>query len=204
MRRLALTPLLAIVLVSPAVHAADAPTADAPTFVVGDEWRYSDGRQHRVVVVGDDLVVVTGPGPCRKCRYVYDRSLLLMRIEQEDGTLFSDRMPLWLRPEIKLWTFPLEVTKSWKSTASILARDRLVHRVEVVVTVEAFEDVATQAGTFKAFRVKREWKTNLVVHARDRQFTETVWFSPAVKWVVKFQTGNTRAKDWELVSYTVK
>jgi hypothetical protein len=46
--------------------------AEAPTFQVGDEWRYSGGNVRQVVgFEGDYVITVSKPGDsfCKDCRY---------------------------------------------------------------------------------------------------------------------------------------
>lgn len=71
--------------------------------------------------------------------------------------------------------------------------------------VQAYEDVTTKAGTFKAFKIVRDWNIRPIDNrGRGFSWTTTEWYAPDAKWVVKWTTTNPNQKDWELVSYTVK
>jgi len=61
----------------------------------------------------------------------------------------------------QLWKFPLGVGKSWRVSATELDSNSMLSngtgtKVEFTVTVEAIEDVKTQTGTFRAFRIRRD------------------------------------------------
>ena len=72
--------------------------------------------------------------------------------------------------------------------------------------VETLEDVKTTAGTFKAYRIVRDWLLKATTQVRNRDITwrTTSWFAPDVKWVVKSTTTSATGQDGELISYSLK
>jgi len=72
-------------------------------------------------------------------------------------------------------------------------------------TVDGYEDVTTKAGTFKAFKVRRDVtiQTKSSISGRP-SWMETIWFSPATKGAVKFTSTAPRGIEWELASYNLK
>jgi hypothetical protein len=184
-----------------------------PKYCALDSWTFSNGRVQSVVRVDDDTVVMTAPGvsgPCRRCIFIFDANLRLRSIEHTDGHAFeasSGFRPVgdgW-----KLWDFPLVVGKSWRISAAGLVSTAVI-AYSIDCTVEAYEDVTTKAGTFKAFKIRRRWSVHASDDNADRgdRWTEMVWFAPAAKTVVKRAVWRTTASPgdvgWELVSYSLK
>ena len=74
--------------------------------------------------------------------------------------------------------------------------------------VEAFEEVTTKAGTFKAFRIAHVQQRAHASFGADagRTWRATLWYSADVKAVIKREV-NTNIQwgpDWELESYSLK
>jgi hypothetical protein len=75
------------------IPGAESVTAEAPTYKVGDEWRFTGpGYQSRIhiVEVTNDTVVNEREVParlatCAGCRFVRDRSLNVLRVLNPDG-----------------------------------------------------------------------------------------------------------------------
>jgi len=71
--------------------------------------------------------------------------------------------------------------------------------------VQAFEDVKTQAGTFKAYRIFRNWALERFEGRGSTSWTQVVWFAPEVKQIVKFtSTQQGGPPEFELASYNLK
>ena len=83
-------------------------------------------------------------------------------------------------PYEALYDWPLLVGKSWSSEFQVKyhARDQALD-FKFVFSVEAFEEVTTPAGTFKAFRIRRSSPNDRYV----------VWYDPVLGLEVK--------RDWE-------
>jgi hypothetical protein len=64
-------------------------------------------------------------------------------------------------------------------------------------------DLPCEAGTFKAFQIDRSWRIK-VSTGPSPNWSDTVWWAPDVKSVVKFESGARNAQNWELISYTLK
>src|SRR3990172_3310753 len=105
--------------------------------------------------------------------------------------------------EWKFYDFPLEAKKTWRITPQGWFRGTPI-KYTIDINVLAYEDVKTKAGTFKAFKIHRAW----TVHGRsgDSRWTDETWFSPDVKFLVRFTTTSSAPgiQNFELVSYTVK
>lgn len=185
---------------------AHAQSYGPPTFAVGDTWKRSHGPTITVVKVEENAVQMAGPLlTCPTCIYHYDKNLTLLNVTEADGRPVDvtkhEFIPLGV--DWKVLDFPLEVKKTWRFSPTGWFRGSPA-RYTVDVTVMAYEDVKTKAGTFKAYRINYEW----TVHTQfgDFRWNNMWWFAPDVKSLVKFTTTSRarEAQDWELVSYTVK
>jgi len=181
--------------------AAAPSVADAPTFKVGDEWRWEGGTYPtyvRVVALeGDGSVVESNLDVwCRDgCRYTRDKYGISISGVSGKGE------PTYVSG-LKILDFPLTVGKEWTQERELrqLGTDRMVPYYNVW-KVEAFEEVKVKAGTFKAFRISYSQENR-----RSRwSGNASLWWSPDVKAFVK-RVGHTSGwgKDWELASYSLK
>ena len=192
---------LAGLLVTVIPSLAQAPVAEAPTFQVGDEWRYTDGTVFRILAVEGDLIVTTSltyppQELCRDCRFYRDKNLTIIKVTDKNG-----------KPEesevvgFKTLDFPLQIGKQWTSNQKLKQRSSGRYLdYDNTFKVEGYEEVQTKAGTFKAFKVTQKqerrpyWSGQL-----------TFWYSPEVKAVVKRQVPSAQwQNDRELESYTLK
>ena len=182
----------------------------APTYCESDLWMYAYGEKrtvmrHRVERVADGLVEMDSAtiAFCAGCRVIFDRNLVLKEMRRADGT------PIPLAAERKYWEFPLEVGKTWQYTARADfdrtggARNGPSNRTDVSIRVEAFEDVTVPAGTFRAFRTRKDYYalTPGDFAVRATRWSQLWWFAPAVKWVVKYTSTRPGEQEWELTSY---
>ncbi|MGH7399135.1 MAG: hypothetical protein ACRELW_16505 [Candidatus Rokuibacteriota bacterium] len=89
------------------------------------------------------------------------------------------------------WRWPLQVGKSWSTTVTWVdgAGDDQRFVLTAVWTVDAYEEVKTPAGTFKAYKVSRR--------EIESGASQVFWYSPAVKGWVKLRGANTAAGDYE-------
>lgn len=191
---------------------AHAQSYGPPTYSVGDTWTIKeDGttRDIKVIAVDADSFLIEGYSrECPSCRVLTDKNLSYLKFLDADGKpASSETETTWfpLGTDWKLFNFPLEVGKKWRISAkATVTGGRLGGRpldYTVECAVEAYEDVQTPAGTFKAFRIRREW----LRHTRPpKAWTEVSWFAPNVKQDVKFTTSHPTEKNWELVSYSLK
>jgi hypothetical protein len=205
MRRLALTGSL--VLVSAALAFAQA--GNSPSYSVGDTWIYSErgpqlGTEARVVKVeeGGRRVMARPKSNCPTCSWVYGQDLTLIEVLDGEGKPVDPSAFGFLGIGMKFFDFPLEVKKAWRTEGHGLMRGNNVpYMIECVVS--SYTDVKTKAGTFKAFQIDRSWKVK-VSTGPSPSWSDTVWWSPEVKNVVKFESGARNAQNFELISYTVK
>jgi hypothetical protein len=144
-------------------------------------------------------------GSCPTCLTVVDKTGNPSSITDADGKPM-DVMRLggvvFVGPGWKYYDWPLEVKKTWQMSAQAFTRGA-VQNVTIQTTVIAYEDVNTKAGTFKAYRLQREWTMNWPGYTGPR-WTTTEWYAPEVKSIVKSVTTGQRGQDWELVTYTLK
>lgn len=193
--------------------AVSAQSLDAPKYSVGDTWTVkagSDTREVKVLKVGDDGTIdMLGflPG-CPTCVFQVDRNLRILAIQDRAGKPADptqiDFLPMGA--QWQFYEFPLEPKKRWDFSAVGFLRGRN-ENYEVSNRVERVEEVKTQAGTFKAYRIARDWVLKggrAQVRLNDVRWQTTTWFAPDVKLFVKTTTTNPRGQDQELISYSVK
>jgi len=89
------------------------------------------------------------------------------------------------------WQWPLQVGKQWSATVTWIDSGEQERRFALtsVWMVDAYEEVKTPAGTFKAFKVSRR-----EIESGVRQ---EFWYSPAVKGWVKIRASGTADGDYE-------
>lgn len=102
----------------------------------------------------------------------------------------------------KYFDFPLTVDKTWAVDATGYWQGARA-RYQGDIRVRAYEDVETRAGTFKAFRIQREWIFTPQSGAEFR-WGDVGWYAPEVKVYVKFSTQHPLVPSWELLSFRVK
>jgi hypothetical protein len=204
MSRLALSGVL--VLISAALAYAQA--GNQPTFTVGDTWTWTErspeiGTEARVIKVEDGgrRVMVRPNAKCPTCQWVYGQDLVLIEVLEADGKPADPNHFGFLGIGLKFFDFPLELKKTWRTEGHGLFSGRNVPYI-IDSTVSSYKDVKTKAGTFKAFQIDRSWKIK-VSTGPSPTWSDTSWWSPEAKTVVKFESG-TRAPSWELLSYSVK
>jgi hypothetical protein len=204
MRRSALIiSALTLALVSTTLHAADSPSAEAPTFVAGDEWRFSDGAVLRVEAVEGDQVLTSFEfrgNRCPGCKHYRDHNFTVVKVVDKDGAAIADP---YGSVGLKVLDFPLTVGKSWESHQT-LARlgSGALEPYENTFKVDGYGDVKTKGGTFKAYKIT--WKQENV--GKDRwSGRATLWYSPEARTIVKREVHTSNwLPDRELASYTVK
>ena len=184
----------------------------APEYCEGDVWVYAYGEKrtkltHRVLRVADGLVETDNQtvADCVGCRFIFDRNLVLQQMLRADGVSIPAGAGR------KYWEFPLEVGKTWQyATQENIGRTGAViggtsRWTEVTLLVEAFEDVTVPAGTFRAFRTRRDFYVYAPgFRMGGTRWSHRFWFAPAVKWVVKFTSTKPGEQEWELTSYYLK
>jgi hypothetical protein len=165
--------------------------AERPQWTAGDSWTYrGKGREGPYTVTRTVLREAVFEGveayevQAGDSRYWYTKQLgYLARVT-------GDRPVRLARPP-ENWQWPLQVGKSWSATATWTegsAQDRSFV-LTAVWAVEAYEEVKTPAGTFKAFKVsRREIETGA---------SQEFWYSPAVKGWVRVRGSDTASGSYE-------
>lgn len=197
--------LVALVAVAIFAGAAHGQSYGPPTFSVGDTWTFTN-RTQTVVKVEADTVAMTGvTARCATCVYYFDKAFALQKITREDGKPADPATVGFLPvgPNWKVWSFPLEVNKKWNSVAEGFFYNRM-YTYTGNMEVEVYEDVKTKAGTFKAFKVRRDWAARAPSASRDLTWISTEWFAPDVKASVKFTSTNRDSQESELTAYSLK
>ncbi len=179
------------------------PIAHFPKMVVGDSWvfkghsyRYgSDTFQQKIIKVGEDggfVMEVTGEKEGTHHRY-YDKEYQLIKASKiPEGTQIKTPVPAEKRLE-----FPLFVGKTWEDAYVYGSPvDRKDFRFTNDSTVERYETVETEGGTFQAFKIVKRY------HNSETKWNgiNTYWYAPEVKREVK------SIRDWrkegdELIRY---
>jgi hypothetical protein len=187
--------------------AAGLESSAAPTYCLLDSWTFSTGNIERVITVSSDAYTFQGRvGGCGGCLVQYSRDLRPMKVVTPDGG-----EPNWMQLRLasfgRDWNyldFPLTPKKTWRISSTALFSGR-VAPVTVDATVVGHEEVRTKAGTFKAAKIQYDWKATFGGEGRGMaSWTNTWWWSPETKSIVKFTTTTAGAQDWELVSYSLK
>jgi hypothetical protein len=173
-----------------------------PTRSVGDTWTFTNDQVVRIVKVDENGEVQVRPkSPCPTCSWVTDKDFTLLQVLGEDGKPTDASKFGFLGIGMKFFDFPLEVKKTWRiETHGLFRGDNVPYIIDC--TVSAFEDVKTKAGTFKAFKIDRSWRVR-VSTGPSPTWSDTAWWSPDTKSVVKFETGSRNVRPFELESYKI-
>ena len=188
---------------------AQSSEAGAPTYAIGDEWRFSFGPAKVVAIDGSQSVMEFPANKrCPGCRYFFDGQRTLSKVVDKDGNQVND-----LLVGLKVLDFPLSVGKEWHQTTNFFNEQTnrslpMTHSFRVL----AQEEVKTKAGTLKAFKIShsRDLQTSVGnLQGRRDWGTAVYWYSPEARAIVKrevMSTGAVRAfgSDYELESYSLK
>jgi hypothetical protein len=163
------------------------PQAERPTYTLGEKWIRSDGEYELIRIENNRYVFSAGAG--REIELTKD--LAIARMSRGKDAMSFDPPP-------KL-AWPLAVGKSgydqvtWYRSWNISGS----HTVAFTWKVEAYEDVQTLAGTFKAFRIVESlrWRQQRGKGMEaERGFV--IWYAPEVRQFVKAMgSGSTEAEQ---------
>jgi hypothetical protein len=174
--------------------------SERPRWTAGDSWTYrGKGREGAYTITRRVLREGIFEGheayevEAGDSRYWYTKQLgYLARVT--DGRTVRRATP----PED--WRWPLQVGKSWSATVTWTDGPAQDQRFVLtgVWAVEAYEEVKTPAGTFKAFKVSRRE----IESGASQEF----WYSPAVRGWVKVRGTGTAAGAYEeeLTAYSAR
>src|SRR5262245_45712496 len=183
------------------VLGAENVVVEAPTFKVGNEWRYSNGSVRQVVGFKEDYVItVSKPGDsfCQDCRYFKDKNLTVMKVLDSIGKPYDYSVTGWKTLDFprhagKAWSYTMEGRLGRGSRALLLFRNQFK-------AIE-YEAVSVKAGTFNAFRIRHHQESLRGGGSGDRD----LWYAPDVRAFIKqavYAALEAWGGNWELESYT--
>lgn len=164
---------------------------EMPAIKTGDSWTYHkvDGYTgikgspyvNVVTSVSEQEIRVQSNGT----RTVFDKNFNRLVIEQGAAKNIAD-------PFYPMYSFPLEVGKSWEQKVTFTATAVSNHRRVVTLTgkVLGWEQVTVPAGTFNALKIDVRGPYNHETFTTRQWWfggwqTDTLWYVPEVKNVVK-------------------
>jgi len=175
---LILSPLL-IAVVAAALLAQENPPVPSPTMKVGDflEFKQRSGARSRTEIV--ELLPNGLHAQSRDrfpgVRFIRDDNLTTIRI---DGDFKGDAGGIvgWA-----FLNFPMHVGKRY--SFNVVGAERIPFSVDMHVA--ALEDLRTEAGNLRSFRLDSCWKNNT---SGQRDCGMTYWYAPTAKAIVKRET----------------
>jgi len=174
--------------------------AERPEYKVGDRWRVerfdlmkreaTSSREWRIAEMSPASMTQEFKNPVS--------GAVVTSISDLDGNTL-ELAGRKFEPSYMWYAFPLSVGKKWNNTVTYPNLDG-----EGTVTEEracevlALEDVATKAGTFKAYKIKCDG-TFTIAHNRIQRglaghSSSTDWFSPEVRRSVKLEFSRTQPR----------
>jgi hypothetical protein len=178
---------------------------EAPVWNVGDKWILSDDVIITVVNADQDGYTVKYLTPRWEASAICEKGSL-NRIYYMD----RDKRIKYEGRNKRLFNFPLDIGKTWKDqyiAKSAASASQEVTYLETF-TVLGWEEVATQAGKFKALKLEYKQETVGQTGGGPKEGKAWYWYSPDVKYMVKCQYEKTNyweaLNDWELMSFELK
>jgi hypothetical protein len=150
-------------------------------------------------VDGDLVVTETNLDPyCASCRFIRDKNGAAVRVVDAEGKPVE-----YALSGLKRLDFPLRVGKEW--TQDLVLRQPSNGQMmpfSNVFKVEAYEEVVTKAGTFKAPRIS--WNQENKGPYGWRAALDMWWSSEARVFVKRAAYARGWVRDFDLESYTLK
>ena len=179
------------------------PVAHAPKMHVGDRWttKISGKFFHfKVISVAEDGSFVlnrrSGGG---NYHLFYTNKYILEKVIN----LTTGKTTVKEKPQIKWIDFPLFVGKSWESKYRGISIGGQEYNYEDNLKVVGYETVDTQAGSFKAFKIRRYNYFKDSAGYSGGPYTTYLWYSPEINNVVKYSSRyQNESKLQKLISYT--
>jgi len=177
---------------------------EAPVWNAGDKWTISDLV---VTVVNADqetytVKYLTSQG---EVAFICDKSSL-----NRLYYMAKDRRIKYEGRNKRLFNFPLDIGKTWKDqyiTKSVGLGSQEMTYLETF-TVLGWEEVEVQAGKFKALKLEYKHETVVQAAGRPKEGKAWYWYSPDVKYMVKYQCEKSdywdTISDWEVTSFKLK
>jgi hypothetical protein len=178
---------------------------EAPVWTVGDKW-----------VLSDDLVitVVNADGQNYTLKYQTARGDMMFISDKTSlnrlSFLSKDKPIKYEGRNKRLFNFPLSIGKVWKDqyiTKTTALGSQEMTYLETF-TVLGWEEIAVQAGKFKALKLEYKQETVGQIAGRPKEGKAWYWYSPDAKYMVKYQCEKSdywdAIYDWELASFKLK
>jgi len=187
---------------TPIPKLAEGPEAKKPIWKVGYKWTYNwkrpgrSGIRTRRIIREDTFNGI----PCfvmkaGRNEYFYTKDVLGYLGSKRRGKLRRQR-----DAPFQPFAWPLKVGRQWNNVYTFERVDEETSfDVDLRVVVSKLEEVTVPAGKFKTFKIE-------VYRSYDSELVSEWWYSPKVKWYVKWISyvgRGTRPREARLKSYTV-
>ena len=172
--------------------AKQGPQAERPTYALGEKWIRSDGEYELIRIENNRYVFSAGAG--REIELTKD--LAVAKVSRGKDLMTFDQPPKLI--------WPLEVGKSgYDQVASYRSWNPGGSGTGVFSwKVEAYEDVQTFAGTFKAFRISQSLSWRQGRGGGEKGLV--IWYAPEVRQFVKaVGSGKTEAEELNFLAFQV-
>ena len=178
---------------------------EAPVWNVGDKWTLSDDVIITVVNVDQDGYTVKYTTPRWEASAICEKGSLnrIYYMDKDQRIKYEGRNK-------RLFNFPLDTGKTWKDQYMVkpigLGSQEMTYLE--TFTVLGWEDVAVEAGKFKALKIEYKLETAGQGAGRPKEGKAWYWYSPEVKYMVKYQCDKSdyweTKSDWEVTSFKLK
>jgi len=197
--------LLAFLVLSIPVVVYGQDKVEAPVWNVGDKWVLSDDVVITIANADQDSYTVKYQTARGDLTFICEKSTL-----NRSYFMGRDKRIKYEGRNKRLFNFPLDIGKTWKDqymTKSTALGSQETTYLETF-TVLGWEEVAVQAGKFKALKLEYKQETVGQTGSRPKEGKVWYWYSPDVKYMVKCQYEKNdywdRVNDWELTSFKLK
>jgi len=190
---------------------------EAPVWNVLDKWVFTGNGSIEVVKADQSgYILKFSEGKCifesQGCNTILFEKSSLNRMNVLDG----DKSRKYGEGLSKILNFPFSKGKQWKSGYSSTESGpyhRVFYDYSEIYKVLGWEDIAVQAGKFKALGVEHRRK---IIGSPGQwssvgeEIINQYWYSPDVKYFVKckydkdWMKGKKEIFDWELTSFQLK
>jgi hypothetical protein len=176
-----------------------------PVWNVGDKWTLSEDVVITVDQADENSYTV---------KYLTSRGDLTVICEKSSlNRLYymdRDKRKKYEGRNKRPFDFPLEIGKTWQD--KFITKQAALASQETTYletfTVLGWEEVAVQAGKFKALKIEYKQEKVGQTGTRPKEGKAWYWYSPDVKNMVKCQYEKTdywdAMSDWELISFKLK
>jgi len=189
---------------------------EAPVWNMGDKWVFTQGN---IEVIGADkksYALNFSKDTCIIENLGFETIIFEKSTMNRIYILKEDKREKYVIALSKILDFPLSIGKQWKTGYSLTGPGvgrPIAYDFSEIYEVSGWEDIAVQAGKFKALRL--EYKrlltgSSAIWGVMAAEIKNQYWYSPEVKYFVKCQydrdwmKGNKEIFNWELVSYELK